>query len=36
MSLRTTVKNCIDPKEAEQIEVDIPIDSMSSLRTSFV
>ncbi len=30
MSLRTTVKNCIDPKESEQIDIDIPIDSMSS------
>ena len=30
MSLRTTVKNCIDPDNEESIDIDLPIDSMKS------
>ena len=30
MRLRTTVQNCIDPDNAESVDVDIPIDGMKS------
>ena len=30
MRLRTTVQNCIDPDNAESVDVDIPIEGMKS------